>query len=31
MPYDFRSREAVDCMLGFNTDMMKVGYSKGFQ
>ena len=31
MPYLLRSREAVDCMLGYDTDMMTVEYSRGFK
>ena len=31
MPYHLRSREAVDRIIGYDTDMMTVEYSKGFQ
>ena len=31
MPYHLRSREAVDFMLGYDTDNIAVKYSRGFQ
>ena len=31
MPYHLRSRDAVDCMLGYDADVMTVEYSRGFQ
>ena len=31
MPYHLRSREAVDCVLGYDTDMITVEDSRGFQ
>ena len=31
IPHHLRSREAVDCMLGYEADRMTVEYCRGFQ